>query len=209
MGKDLFRKPFDDGTKDKLEIFEDYFKEWLPVFIARREIIWNEVQIFDLFAGEGTDVNGVHGSPMRILSILNENNDLILKSKVRIRVIVNEYEKDKYELLCRNIDSIADKSVYTVECYNDEFISVFNKHFDSMKSTANFLFLDQNGIKQITEEVLGKLIGLKQTDFLFFISSSYIKRFSEVEEFQKYLSITKQDLEDKSYYHIHRVVFGV
>jgi len=25
--KNLFEKPFDDGTIDKLEIFEDYFKE--------------------------------------------------------------------------------------------------------------------------------------------------------------------------------------
>ena len=41
--KDLFRKPFDEGTIDKLEIFEDYFKEWLPVFISRKEIIWNKI----------------------------------------------------------------------------------------------------------------------------------------------------------------------
>ena len=206
MGRDLFRKPFDDGTIDKLQIFEDYFKEWLPVFIVRREIIWNEIQIFDLFAGEGMDVNGVLGSPMRILKVLNEFKEPILRSKVKVRVVINEYEKDKFEILARNLESIADRSIYALEYYNKDFIDVFNKYFDSMKQTANFLFLDQNGIKQITEEVFGKLIGLKQTDFLFFISSSYIKRFAEVEEFQKYLKITKQDLEDKSYYHIHREV---
>src|SRR5258705_6688771 len=103
MGKDLFRKPFDDGTIDKLEIFEDYFKEWLPVFIVRQEIIWDEIQIFDLFAGEGTDVNGIFGSPMRILSILNEDKEIISQNKVRIRVIINEYEKDKFELLSQNL----------------------------------------------------------------------------------------------------------
>lgn len=206
MGRNLFRKPFDDGTIDKLQIFEDYFKEWLPVFIARQEIIWNEIQIFDLFAGEGMDIKGALGSPMRILKILNENADLINKSKVKIRVVINEYEKEKYEILVKNVESIADRSLYTLEYYNEDFIAVFNKYFDSMKQTANFLFLDQNGIKQITEEVFTKLINLRQTDFLFFISSSYIKRFSEVEEFRKYLGITKQDLEGKSYYHIHRVV---
>jgi hypothetical protein len=77
-----------------------------------------------------------------------------------------------------------------------------------MRQTANFLFLDQNGIKQITEDVFGKLISLKQTDFLFFISSSYIKRFGDVEEFQRYLKITKQDLDGQSYYHIHRAVLN-
>ena len=32
-------------------------------------------------------------------------------------------------------------------------------------------FLDQYGIKHITEDVFNKIINLKQTDFLFFISS--------------------------------------
>lgn len=206
MGRNLFRKPFDDGTIDKLEIFEDYFKEWLPVFIARQEIIWNEIQVFDLFAGEGKDVEGTFGSPMRILTILNKNRELILKSKVRVRVIFNEYDKEKYQLLLQNIESIIDRSICVVESNNEDFLIVFNKYSSSMRRTANFLFLDQNGIKQITEEVFAKLIDLKQTDFLFFISSSYIKRFCEVEEFKKYLKITKQDLVGKSYYHIHRVV---
>ncbi|MEO6252087.1 MAG: three-Cys-motif partner protein TcmP [Ferruginibacter sp.] len=206
MGRNLFRKAFDDGTIDKLQIFEDYFKEWLPVFISRKEIIWHEIQIFDFFAGEGTDVNGVFGSPMRILEILNKNKILILNSKEKIKFVANEFDKEKFQLLEQNLNSIIDDSICTLEICNDDFINVFNKHFDSMKQTANFLFLDQNGIKQITEEVFGKLISLKQTDFLFFISSSYIKRFSEVEEFKKYLRITSQDLESKSYYHIHRVV---
>lgn len=208
MGRDLFRKPFDDGTIDKLEIFEDYFKEWLPVFIVRKEIIWDEVQIFDLFAGEGMDVNGVLGSPMIILKILNEFKEPIIKSKVKVRVVINEYEKEKFEILTKNLESIADRSLYVLEYYNEDFIDVFHKYYESMRQTANFLFLDQNGIKQITEEVFGKLISLKQTDFLFFISSSYIRRFGEVEEFQKYLRITKEKLEGQSYYHIHRLVLN-
>ena len=206
MGRNLFRKAFDDGTLDKLEIFEDYFKEWLPVFISRQEIIWKEIQIFDFFAGEGTDINGIYGSPMRIVSILSKNKILIEKSKVKIKVVVNEFDKEKFDLLKTNLLSIADETMYTIEFHNNDFIKVFDLYYTSMKQTANFLFLDQNGIKQITEEVFGKLIGLRQTDFIFFISSSYIKRFSEVEEFNKYLKITKQDLEGKSYYHIHRVV---
>ncbi len=206
MGRNLFRKPFDEGTIDKLQIFEDYFKEWLPVFVARQEIIWNEIQIFDLFAGEGTDINGVLGSPMRILNILNDNADIILRNKIKIRIVVNEYEKEKYEILVKNLELIANRTLYTLEYYNEDFTAVFNRYFESMRLTANFLFLDQNGIKQITEEIFTKLIYLKQTDFLFFISSSYIKRFSEVDEFKKYLGITKQDLEGKSYYHVHRVV---
>jgi three-Cys-motif partner protein len=206
--KDIFEKPFDDGTIDKLKIFEDYFKEWLPVFIARQELIWKDIQIFDLFSGEGKDIQGIYGSPMRILSILNDNKELILKSKIKICVVFNEFEKDKFELLIQNIDPIADRSLYDIKIYNGDFAVIFDKYYESMKKTANFLFLDQNGIKQITETIFSKLITLKATDFLFFISSSFIKRFSELEEFNKYLKITKQDLEGKHYYHIHRIVLN-
>jgi three-Cys-motif partner protein len=204
--RDLFRSPFDEGTMIKLKIFEDYFKEWLPVFTANPDPIWKEIQIFDLFAGEGKDVNNVPGSPIRILTIINDNRDLIIKSKVKISVIFNEIEKIKFDLLKDNIHSIIDAEICKVRCYNEDFNIVFDRYYESMKATANFLFLDQNGIKQITEDVFLKLIQLRQTDLSFFISSSYVKRFAEMEEFSKYLKITKQHLSGKSYYHIHRII---
>jgi three-Cys-motif partner protein len=203
--KNLFSKPFDDGTIDKLKIFKDYFKEWLPVFIAKENPIWKEIQIFDFFAGQGQDANGVYGSPMIIVSVLNENKELILKSKVKINIILNEVES-YFDSMKDRVEAIADKSIYSLKYYNEDFIKVFAEYYSSMRNTANFLFLDQNGIKQITEEIFKKIIELKQTDFIFFISSSYITRFGDLESFQKYLKITKQDLAGKSYYHIHRIV---
>lgn len=207
-GKNLFRKPFDEGTIVKLKIFEDYFKEWLPVFIAKQNLFWKEIQIFDLFAGEGKDINGVYGSPMRLLKILNENRSLIQKNNIKINIIFNEFEKEKYKNLLPLLKEIAEEDLYKLITYNDDFSVVFDNYYNSMSQTANFLFLDQNGIKQITESIFGRLIKLKQTDFLFFISSSYLKRFAEVEEFQKYLKIKKEDLTEKSYYHIHRIVLN-
>jgi three-Cys-motif partner protein len=206
--KDLFRHPFDEGTIIKLKIFEDYFKEWLPVFIAKPNPIWKEIQIFDLFAGEGKDVNDAPGSPLRILSIINDNRDNIIKNKIKVKVIFNEFDKAKFDLLVKNTDLIVDVDICELNRHNDDFNKIFDRYYESMKTTANFLFLDQNGIKQITEEVFSKLIQLKQTDLLFFISSSYVKRFAEMEEFSKYLKITKQDLKDKSYYHIHRIILN-
>jgi three-Cys-motif partner protein len=91
--KDLFRNQFDDGTIAKLTIFEDYFKEWLPVFISKSNPFWKEIQIFDLFAGEGKDIKNIYGSPMRIIEILNANRDSIVKSNVKIKLIINEFEK--------------------------------------------------------------------------------------------------------------------
>ena len=203
---DLFKKAFDEGTIDKLQIFEEYFKEWLPVFISKSDQIWKQIQIFDLFAGEGKDINGIFGSPMRTVKVLNDNQALILSSKIKIKVILNEFDREKYKQLVKNIDLIKLQNVYDVAIYNDDFGKIFNDYYFSMSQSVNFLFLDQNGIKQITEDIFSKLINLQQTDFLFFISSSYIKRFSEVEGFMKYLRIKKENIGKKSYYQIHRIV---
>ena len=31
--RNLHQKPFDEGTRDKLELYREYLREWLPVFI--------------------------------------------------------------------------------------------------------------------------------------------------------------------------------
>ena len=204
--KSLFNEPFDEGTLFKLNIFKDYFKEWLPVFVSSEKPIWKKVQIFDLFAGMGKDKNGILGSPMLIVEEINRWKLSARINKIDIKVTLNEYEKSHFIALQNNINAVADRKYYDVEINNNDFKTVFKDKIESMEGSANFLFLDQNGIKQISEEIFKSIIKLQQTDFIFFISSSFITRFGESESFQKYLKITKQDLEGKSYYHIHRIV---
>lgn len=175
-------------------------------FMASEKPIWPFVQIFDFFGGRGKDVNGICGSPIRILKVLNQNAERIKKSGVKIRVIINEFEKPKFDELYNNFMEVADEGLYEIVCLNNDFTLVFDTYYPSMRDSANFLFMDQNGIMQITEIVFSRLIDLKKTDFIF--SSSYIKRFSELDEFKKYLNITKQEVKGKSYYHIHRIVLN-
>ena len=47
--RNLHQKPFDEGTRDKLELYRDYFCEWLPVFINGSAV--DNVQVFDFFTG--------------------------------------------------------------------------------------------------------------------------------------------------------------
>lgn len=204
--KNLFSEPFDDGTLFKLKIFEDYFKEWLPVFVSSDKPFWKKIQIFDLFAGMGKDENGILGSPLRILNELNKWKTTITLHNLEISVVFNEFSQKNYEGLINNIANYQDNKTYKLQIFNDDFKVIFDRYYPSMKESANFLFLDQNGIKQITEEVFKKIIVLQQTDFIFFISSSFIKRFAEVDSFKKHLNITRQALDNKSYYHIHRIV---
>lgn len=74
------------------------------------------------------------------------------------------------------------------------------------KGNANLLFLDQTGVKHINEETFLKIINLKQTDFLFFISSSTIKRFAEHPSISRYIKLSTEDIEKTPYHKIHRLV---
>ena len=60
--RNLHQKPFDEGTRDKLELYREYLREWLPVFINGSSV--DILQIFDFFAGPGFDVDGNPGSPV-------------------------------------------------------------------------------------------------------------------------------------------------
>jgi hypothetical protein len=69
------------------------------------------------------------------------------------------------------------------------------------------MFLDQYGIKEIGNSVFKKLISFKRTDFIFFISSSFIRRFNEMEEFKTYINIKKEKFDESKPFHSHKVVF--
>ena len=47
--RNLHDHPFDEETILKLEIFEDYLKEWLPTFVMSHAD--DDIWIFDFFAG--------------------------------------------------------------------------------------------------------------------------------------------------------------
>ncbi len=68
------------------------------------------------------------------------------------------------------------------------------------------MFIDQYGIKEVTQEIFKKLTALKRTDFLFFISSSFVRRFAKLEEFARYISVNKKEFDESRPEHSHRVV---
>jgi len=69
------------------------------------------------------------------------------------------------------------------------------------------MFIDQYGIKQVTKKVFQDLIFLSKTDFLFFISSSYLNRFKELPEFKKYIDDNNIDFSESKPTQCHRVVY--
>jgi three-Cys-motif partner protein len=205
-GKNLHKEPFDDGTLLKLEIFHKYLKEWLPVFLN-----WKygpiQINIVDFFAGQGKDINGTPGSPLLIIQTVLKHIPEIISKKLQLRIILNELDKDKYNLLKVETDPFLNKP-FELIVENKPFYESFNAHAEKFANAANFIFLDQNGIKEITEGIFQKLIAFQRTDILFFISSSYLYRFKSLNEFKKYLNTHKINFDESNYHSCHRAVLN-
>ncbi len=219
MAKDMNREAFDEATKTKLEIFGDSFKEWFPVFLHDR--FTESVVIFDFFAGSGTDVNGIHGSPLTLLKNAKGDDSKYCKvaKEKSVHFIFNEALKHKSEALVDNVKKyICDcqgnagcgNCVYTYKVEQEEFANLFNnKRVQNIlkdRRIGKFLLLDQYGFKEINNETFKKLTTYPKTDFVFFISSSNIKRFKEHEYVKKYLETENLDFDDTEPKECHRVI---
>ena len=209
MERNIHLKAFDDGTKAKLSIFKDYLREWLPVFISKKDIFWRTINIYDFFAGPGEDINGVKGTPNIILDELIVHHADIISKNLNVNLYFNEFDNEKF-LRLNNLLSTVDneKNPFKIEVDCLDFKVAFVKKINELKSkdVANLLFLDQNGIKHIGEEVFKEIIQIKRTDFLFFISSSTIKRFCDHPNILQHIKLSKEEVKKTPYHQIHRLV---
>ena len=223
MGKDIHKSVFDEGTLTKLAILREYIKRWFPVFLKDQRYTYRRVQIYDFFAGAGSDIEGNKGSPIIILEELRTYCKTIIERNLKVNLFFNEFKIEKYHklnIIVKDFISGCRKSEYcplshTFECpfdfitENKDFKVLFNELYPELKKALQiprFMFLDQNGIKFIDHDIFSKLISLGRTDFLFFISSSFAKRFAELPEFMEYLKVSKQEFESSKQYDCHRVI---
>jgi len=209
--KDIHKEPFSEETITKLDIFENYLKEWLPVAIQSHYI--DSVYICDFFAGSGKDKKGSEGSPLRIMRVINKFTDSILKKNLSINIFFNEKNKSKYKEL-NNYIEVAKNSLnhlsnnLNVTLFNEDFKQLFDAKKALLKNNFNLLFLDQSGIKQITQEVFLDLTHFSKTDFMFFISSSFFKRFATDISFNKYFpDIDHHEVIRSKQTEIHRIIY--
>ncbi|MFT5730088.1 MAG: three-Cys-motif partner protein [Desulforhopalus sp.] len=205
--KDLHATKFDEGTLAKLELFQNYLEEWLPVFIHSPGS--SSINIIDFFAGAGTDVEGTPGSPLLILNTIEKHVSTLSQAGLSINLIFNDFEEEKYQSLTEVVnDKLVNnpnlQAVVHVDFYNEDFEKVFYKLAPIISKGPNLIFIDQNGIKHVRKKVLKSLDSLNRTDFLFFISSSYFLRF----DFETYFPDLKRTINLDKPANIHREILG-
>lgn len=214
--RDLHSKPFDETTITKLEVFQDYAEAWIPTFIMQPGIA--DIHVFDFFSGPGFDINGVAGSPIRLLEVINSQLGNFFKTGTKITLHLNEFEpgknkQEKFELLKQNCDEYLSlnpklKHFNTIKYYNEDAQTLFFKLLPIIKKYPSLVYLDQNGVKFIAKEFITELEKLSTVDFIYFVSSSYFWRFGGTEEFQKILEFDFEELKRKNHLEIHRAVIN-
>jgi three-Cys-motif partner protein len=184
-GGDFHEKPFDEGTLTKLEIFQLYTREWLPVFLAREQEWLKEVHLYDFFSGPGTDANGIFGSPLRTLEVLREyatDQNMAAWGKVRLAAHFSDATAKKVRTLKQTVEMDTWRVpgvevVVTRADFAEAFAS--NEGILLANHAAKLLLIDQCGVANVTPEIFRKLVNFPLTDFLFFISSATLQRFRE------------------------------
>jgi three-Cys-motif partner protein len=207
--KDLHEKPFDEGTITKLEIFENYAKEWLPTFVMGK---YKEIWIFDFFAGTGYDKNGVAGSPIRILQQIKNQVGNIFKQEIKINVCFNELDESKYEVLGKSCKQYLsdnpelERAKVNVVYRNKDFAEIFPNAMKIIRKYPSLLYLDQNGMKFLADKYINDLEKTTTTDFLYFLSSSYFIRFGKTDAFQTNMNIDIERARKNPYKYIHKSI---
>lgn len=208
--EDINEKAFDDATLIKLDIFEKYFEEWLPVWLYQETC--ESVLITDFLAGPGCDAIGSPGSPMRIFRILDKFHERIISTRTKIRVILNDNDADKIARLRSSVESESAtvekfQGLVSVEYKTDNFQDLFDASENDYRVQPNLFFVDQYGVKEVNDAVFSKLISFGKTDFLFFISSSYLRRFAGAPSFEEcHPGLDPKTLREARHEDIHRIM---
>lgn len=200
------KKPFDQGTRVKLDLFEKYAEAWLPVFLAQ-ETKCAKLTIVDFFAGPGKDVDGRYGSPLLLLRQIRKYTNIIASHDKSVVLELNEAITSKAKILQNVMDEQQiPPGLCTWQVHNQPFDKSFSSLFPKLRKGPNLIFLDQQGMKFISDDVFLEMTKLPRTDFIFFIASSFIRRFSEHPYFKKHLTIPKGAITARSFNDTHRVV---
>lgn len=93
-----------------------------------------------------------------------------------------------------------------IEYSNEDFENLFPKLLPVIKEFPSLVYLDQNGIRFLSEKYLLELERTRQTDFLYFASSSYLWRLGEGKEFKAHLDIDMSEVKKEPYKFVHRSV---
>lgn len=216
MATKFHDESFSAETQLKLELFRRYIRKWVPVFMTKPRMDANRkqrsVHIFDLFAGPGTDANGEPGSPLLVMKELQsfcQQNKAIRIPNPDVQLYFSDDDPAHIDALRRIVsDNICPagccKPIVQKQTFQDAIDLAMPTLMDEGK--ACLVIMDQFGLKEVTPELVIQLSRCPVTDIVFFISSSFIRRFADEAAVQKYFCVSADDIRKSDYRSIHRYI---
>lgn len=216
MAKSDFFGSFHPDTKLKLDIFRDYIRAWLPVFLTKSKntSAYPEVLIIDGFCGQGLDHAGESGTPIIILEEIDayyQTNGSIAASTA-IRLLFNDKETEYIKSLREKAEPLISKIVgrkvnLSVQFESFSFLDFWQKNRSLVqRRLPSLVILDQFGFRDLSREVLEDLTTSEHTDFLAFMASTFLKRFASADSFQDKAPFDLSVLKGVENSNIHRAV---
>lgn len=223
--KDINKRKFDKTTTLKLNIFRDCFREWYPVFLHDPHT--TKIYVYDMFAGSGEDSVGDEGSPLILVNEAKGGEDrkhcntLLRKDDKEVTFTFNELLKEKSKklesLLRTNLSNCRESCGLDCCCYSNalkftqqEFHTLVysNEVKNILKNNryAKFILLDQYGFKEVDTKIFRLLVNSPKTDIVFFIASSFVKRFAQEPAVKKYFDTNKLYWDETKPKECHRVI---
>ena len=223
-----FFEQAENHSKIKHIVLEKFFLSWVnKVFYNKFNKFNNKLIVFDGFAGPGEYENGDKCSPIICLDTafkveihgykINDTNN----KKMKILLLFCEKDKEKYNLLCKNIGNRlhldCEKETYKkysafnqnieVGISNKDFCKCFEAFTEKRKSVYEnnpcFAFIDPFGYKDVTlESIINFFKSGKKTDLIFNMMYEHFNRFITVENehlnntHKKFLGATDEELEE-------------
>lgn len=174
-----------EHSKAKIELLKRYLDRYLG--IIGNDGYTKRIKIYDLFCNKGLFGKSSYGSPLVILTCVNEYHSAQKdKNKIPIKVDVhfNDNDSNKIETLMLNIktlnlhnEELGDLRFSTND-YQIEVQKVIEL-LPTLKSEKVFLFVDPYGYKLTKASQIKALMAQKNAEVLLFLPTQFMYRFDD------------------------------
>lgn len=169
---------FDESTEQsqvKSTIVAKYFNAWARVMIGtqnRHHRNDNRIAYIDLFAGPGRYSDGTISTPLLVLQMATEDEDL----RQRLVTIFNDKDESSINSLSRAINELpnVDKLKYLPKVSTKEIGENIVKMFEDMQLIPTLFFVDPWGYKGLSLRLINSVIKNWGCDCIFFFNYNRI-----------------------------------
>lgn len=173
-------KPY-EHSDIKVKLLQLYLERYVNILSLSKHV--QEVDVYDVFCGEGIYENEKEGSPLIILKILRElkAKDRIFGKGVQFNTFFNDFDTSKIEKLSSHVEGskLHDSEIGKLQYFNEDYNLLKPRLMNNSlsKSKKTFIFIDPYGYKEINLTDISLMLADRNTEILLFLPAHFMYRF--------------------------------